>query len=1160
MWQPTPLVTTGPSLSVTQAQNGSRVTLLLETECPNDCVLHWGLSQRADGAWRSPPQECWPAGTTPVDGHAVRTPFRRNARGKQELRLDLELPCRWRNLVAVVHSPKENRWFKNGSKDFSIALPQQGNSSSPEEALNAWVPGPDVVRRAFPLTNGDRLATAVRTIPGAVVVSLVCDTILPVYLHWGLAPRFRQEWKLPGPESYPRRSIVVDQAVQTPFVARDGLQWLELQLPLAPDGNGPRGLRFVIYQPDDKAWLKVGGSDVYLPLSERKSDARLPSGLVRQLADEIIDVEVGASSWTLMHRYNLCHDLLARTQDDGDGLALLFAWLRYSATRQLDWQRHYNTKPSELANAQDRLTRRLASLWKRSRPELRLWPRLMLTTLGRGGDGQRVRDEILHIMHRNGLREVHGSFIEEWHQKLHNNTTLDDVAICEAYLEFFRSDGDLDAFYQTLEAKGVKRERLLSFERPIRTEPEFYADRRDALIPEFENFLSILKSVHSGTDLDTAAGAARGRLNGDASRSLDHMLALRNGTTGLIERVAALVTAREEIGKALAASQDDGGLRDLLFLDLALEEALRAAVEQQGLSKFERDQLVELIEPALHGLAASVDSEELRITARDWAAVRQRSSNGREWALQARSVTERAARWVQSFSDDVYRCLQPKAEVLGEACSVPKWVIALFSEEVIRGGPSFSLSLLLRHLDPLLRQAAGMSGWQIVSPGRAVGRVRAAESLLAVQQERFPEATVLLTDHVRGEEEVPGGVHAVLTTDAPDLVSHLAVRARNAGVLLATCFDQAVYQRLKEMQGKVVSLRSTPSGEVEVKEGGTSEATPDAEQKAATVRRIKRRSSAWVLTQDEFTPEVVGGKSNNLNGLRGKLPADIRLPASLALPFGVGERVLEDRANQAIRDQARELVKSADSNPPEVLARLRTLLLGLTPPAEMKEKLLQAWQSSGLASVPWDQAWRSIQRVWASKWNDRAYLSRRARGIAHDDLLMAVLIQQVVEADYAFVIHTTNPLTGNANELYAEVVLGLGETLVGNYPGRALGFVYRKADQAVEIKSFPGKSVGLYGKGVIFRSDSNGEDLEGFAGAGLYDSVLAEEPQSRLLSYAGEKLVTDAGFRTDLLRRIANVGLEVERVLGSPQDIEGAVAGGQMHVVQTRPQVGLEKE
>ena len=65
---------------------------------------------------------------------------------------------------------------------------------------------------------------------------------------------------------------------------------------------------------------------------------------------------------------------------------------------------------------------------------------------------------------------------------------------------------------------------------------------------------------------------------------------------------------------------------------------------------------------------------------------------------------------------------------------------------------------------------------------------------------------------------------------------------------------------------------------------------------------------------------------------------------------------------------------------------------------------------------------------------------------------------------------------------------------MGNYPGRALGFVCRKAELAPKLLSYPGKSLALYGSGVIFRSDSNGEDLELFAGAGLYDSFLAEPP------------------------------------------------------------------
>jgi alpha-glucan,water dikinase len=57
---------------------------------------------------------------------------------------------------------------------------------------------------------------------------------------------------------------------------------------------------------------------------------------------------------------------------------------------------------------------------------------------------------------------------------------------------------------------------------------------------------------------------------------------------------------------------------------------------------------------------------------------------------------------------------------------------------------------------------------------------------------------------------------------------------------------------------------------------------------------------------------------------------------------------------------------------------------------------------------------------------------------------MAVLVQRLVEAEYAFVVHTVNPSTNDKNEMYAEIVVGLGEVLVGNFPGRALGFSMKK--------------------------------------------------------------------------------------------------------------------
>ena len=69
------------------------------------------------------------------------------------------------------------------------------------------------------------------------------------------------------------------------------------------------------------------------------------------------------------------------------------------------------------------------------------------------------------------------------------------------------------------------------------------------------------------------------------------------------------------------------------------------------------------------------------------------------------------------------------------------------------------------------------------------------------------------------------------------------------------------------------------------------------------MRKVGRTGERWVVTHDQFKPEIVGGKSNNLNGLRGRLPDWIKFPISLALPFGVVERTLADASNRELQGQ-----------------------------------------------------------------------------------------------------------------------------------------------------------------------------------------------------------------------------------------------------------------
>lgn len=171
--------------------------------------------------------------------------------------------------------------------------------------------------------------------------------------------------------------------------------------------------------------------------------------------------------------------------------------------------------------------------------------------------------------------------------------------------------------------------------------------------------------------------------------------------------------------------------------------------------------------------------------------------------------------------------------------------LQLFPEEVVRGGPAFAVSLVLTSIEPRMRAAAELGAWQLVSPGAARGELVAVPSLREVQDRAFPRPTVLLAWEVTGEEEVPAGVVALLSPDAPDVLSHLAVRARNLAVLFAACHDAAPLRELEALEGRVLELDSTAAGAVtwqeadeEEVEGGGGRAAPAGE--AAGTKKLTR--------------------------------------------------------------------------------------------------------------------------------------------------------------------------------------------------------------------------------------------------------------------------------------------------------------------------------
>jgi alpha-glucan,water dikinase len=351
-----------------------------------------------------------------------------------------------------------------GGGAASLAPP--GPPPSPLAALEDAASRDEAVlwHRSFGLGGGWRLLASVREAGGGgSTVTLTPDLPFPATRHWGVRrARTKGDWLPPPDGLLPAGSALAagGGAGETPLAAPcddDDCAAAEAATggadaaPLAratltvPPSSDVTALVFVLRADDGTRWWRDGGANFTAPVgvaadAAAASPAYETCDFEDELACDIVAAEVDSGAWTLMHRFNRAADLLERDLARAGGdpeaaaatLSTVFIWLRYSAARHLTWQRNYNTQPRLLGAAQDRLSRALAAAhgaW--AGREAGDWARAALACVGKGEGAQAVRDEILNIMHRNKVPEKAGTWMEQWHQKLHNNTTPDDVPICE---------------------------------------------------------------------------------------------------------------------------------------------------------------------------------------------------------------------------------------------------------------------------------------------------------------------------------------------------------------------------------------------------------------------------------------------------------------------------------------------------------------------------------------------------------------------------------------------------------------------------------------------------------------------------------------------------------------------------------------------------------
>ena len=171
----------------------------------------------------------------------------------------------------------------------------------------------------------------------------------------------------------------------------------------------------------------------------------------------------------------------------------------------------------------------------------------------------------------------------------------------------------------------------------------------------------------------------------------------------------------------------------------------------------------------------------------------------------------------------------------------------------------------------------------------------------------------------------------------------------------------------------------------------------------------------------------------------------------------------------------------------------------------------------------------AVRNCWASLWTPQAISYRNEMGIESDAVAMAVVVQIMVPADVAGILFTANPATGERGEMIVNASFGLGEAVVGGQVTPDTFIVDRSTLTPKETM------IGTKEQKIV--SDGN-------QGTRLVDVDEGERDASSLPE--------------ELLTELAELAARVEGHFdGQPQDIEWAVADGELWLLQSRPITNL---
>lgn len=265
------------------------------------------------------------------------------------------------------------------------------------------------------------------------------------------------------------------------------------------------------------------------------------------------------------------------------------------------------------------------------------------------------------------------------------------------------------------------------------------------------------------------------------------------------------------------------------------------------------------------------------------------------------------------------------------------------------------------------------------------------------------------------------------------------------------------------------------------------------------------RRVIWFDEADALSVEIAGGKGASLASMTAR---GLPVPPGFVIPSDILERCVDA---EALRGLARAMDHAGAMRLVERSARVDDAVLDAyarlggevavrsSASAEDSEAASYAGQQETYLNVSGaEDVRRHVIDCWASFFSERALFYRSQKG-SLDDLRMAVVVQRMVDAEKAGVVFTVHPVTRRRDRMLIEAVHGLGEQVVSGEVTPDHYVVDRKGVKKKE-----------------------------------------ETPHGGVLS-------------DQELASLAVMAVDLETYYGVPQDIEWAMAGGTVYLLQSRP-------